>query len=339
MPLDQDAFSLIAKISRSVIAAVVATSFVSVNQAYSSPTIDTPLSQQANVNPSNVEVFYITNRLVKRERKLFYTYERSDELNYGTRQVKMATNSHGNKITFQKHANSSHDMTTAEFYKKLTDAQHAYNTKQVIFYVHGYDCNIDVASRVAARLGNEMQLPVVLFSWPSRRNPLTYTADECNAEWSSFQLSEILDDVRTRIGANNITLIGHSMGCRILCWSLQHSKAIGHGTDDKFRHVFLCSPDIDAQVFKKYTQIFEASSDDTRVFASYRDVRLLISKVLHGGIRLGSLDGAKRHAPIAISNDTIQTVDYTDDDPTVFGHAIPYALLKQAIQPEVTVSR
>jgi hypothetical protein len=69
-------------------------------------------------------------------------------------------------------------------------------------------------------------------------------------------------------------------------------------------------------------------------------VRLIISKLLHGAIRLGSLDAASKHEPVQIGDkDTIQTIDYTDDDPTVFGHSIPYHLLRQAVQPEATVSR
>jgi len=320
-------------------ASFLALSFVTFTRAEAVPTPAAVVPPQNETVPRNVQVFYITNRLVKKEKKLFYTFERSDDLNYGVREVKLTVHD-GKKTLFAKRAENSTDLKTEDFFAKLADAQKEKKTKQVILYVHGYDCSIDVASSVAAKMSNELQLPVVLFSWPSRRNVLTYTADECNAEWSSFQLSDVLQDLSTKLGANNIILVGHSMGCRILCWSLQHARAVGELPNEKFRHVFLCSPDMDAQVFQKYSQIFKSTSEDTRVFASYKDVRLIISKLLHGAIRLGSLDSARKHEVVKLAdNDTIQTIDYTDDDPTVFGHAIPYHMLRQAIQPEATVSR
>ena len=329
----------IKKKMRNLAASFLALSFVTFAPRAGASDATTAVPGQSAALSQDEKIFYITNRLLKAEKKLF-TFERSDELQYGVRDIKLTMHDAGKTAYFGKRAVSSTDMKEDDFFKQLADEQHQKNTKQVIVYVHGYDCSIDVASRVAARMGHEMQLPVVLFSWPSRRNPLTYTADECNAEWSSFQLSDVLQDIATKLGPNNLILVGHSMGCRILCWSLQHSKAMGELPPGKFRHIFLCSPDMDAQVFQKYSPIFTATSEDTRVFASYKDVRLIISKLLHGNIRLGSLDSAKKNEPIKIATDnSIQTIDYTDDDPTVFGHAIPYHLLRQAVQPAATATK
>ncbi|CAN5261278.1 hypothetical protein BH10CYA1_BH10CYA1_35860 [soil metagenome] len=280
--------------------------------------------------PLTVPVFYITNRQKTVGKIPQFTNDHSEELSYGSREITLqATKSQ--KIRYDNESKTT-DVPVDSFFAQVANTQKLRQTKKIVVYVHGYDMNIDVSSRVAARLSGELKLPVIMYSWPSRRNPLTYAADENMAEWASFKLTEILQDLVTRYGKENIILVGHSMGCRMLCWSLQQAKASGQDVPEKYEHVFLCSPDIDAEVFKKYSDLFVKCSSDTRIFASYRDYRLLLSKMLHGGIRLGMMNGAFRHKEQP-KIDGIETIDYTDDDPTFFGHAIPFNLLYLAIQP------
>ncbi|HEY9678817.1 MAG TPA: alpha/beta hydrolase [Drouetiella sp.] len=280
--------------------------------------------------PLKVPVFFVTNRKITDGKNPEYTNERSEDLRFGARDITLeATKSQ--KVKYENETKPV-DLSEDDFYNQLTNAQQLRQTKKVVLYVHGYDMNMDVSSRVAARLSGELKLPVIMYSWPSRRNPLTYSADENMAEWASFRLTSIMQDLSKRYGKENIILVGHSMGCRMLCWSLQQAKALGQDPGDKFDHIFLCSPDIDLEVFKKYSDLFVKCSNDTRIFASYRDYRLLLSKMLHGGIRLGMMNSAFKHKDQPVI-DGIETVDYTDDDPTFFGHAIPFNLLFLAVQP------
>lgn len=280
--------------------------------------------------PVTVPVFYITNRQKSTGKSPQYTNDHSEDLSYGSREITMQSTK-SQKIKYDNETKTV-DVPADNFFQQVENTQKLRQTKKIVVYVHGYDMNIDVSSRVAARLSGELKLPVIMYSWPSRRNPLTYAVDENMAEWASFKLTEILQDLVKRYGKENIILVGHSMGCRMLCWSLQQAKASGQDVPEKFDHVFLCSPDIDAEVFKKYSDLFVKCSNDTRIFASYRDYRLLLSKMIHGGIRLGMMNGAFRHKEQP-KIDGIETIDYTDDDPTFFGHAIPFNLLYLAIQP------
>ncbi len=298
------------------------------------PTTPVPLNSVAftrlPMTPTTVPVFYITNRQKSTGKHPEYTNDKSEGLTYGSREMTLeATKSQ--KVKYENETPPT-DVPIDTFFEQVANSQKLRHTKKVVLYVHGYDMNIDVSSRVAARMSGELKLPVIMYSWPSRRNPLTYSADENMAEWASFKLTEILQDLSARYGKENIILVGHSMGCRMLCWSLQQAKASGVDGSEKFDHIFLCSPDIDSEVFKKYSDLFVKCSNDTRVFASYRDYRLLLSKMLHGGIRLGMMNGAFRHKEQP-QIDGIETIDYTDDDPTFFGHAIPFNLLYLAIQP------
>lgn len=315
------------KLTASIATSLLAMTFVALPQVQAAPAQSPSASAPLSVGPVSVPVYYITNRQKSLDKKQpFYTIQRSDELHFGVRDVLLTP---GPKYKYG-------EMTTVDipedtFFERLSNAQKLQPSKQIVVYVHGYDMNLDVSSKVAARMSSELQLPVVMFSWPSRRNILTYVADECMAEWASFQLSETLRDLSKRYGKENIILVGHSVGCRMICWSLQQSKAAGHDASVKYRHIFLCSPDIDAAVFKKYADLFPLCSEDTRVYASFRDYRLCLSKMLHGGIRLGMMDAAFKKKPTP-HVDGIQTIDYTEDDPTLFGHAIPFNLLYQAIE-------
>jgi esterase/lipase superfamily enzyme len=317
--------------SMAIVFALMATA---ATPALADPTAGPPLNSVAftrlPMTPVTVPVFFVTNRQKTAGKTPDYSNSKSEDLSFGTREITMQSTK-SQKI---KYGNETPpvDVTAEAFWDQIANSQKLRHTKQVVVYVHGYDMNIDVSSRVAARLSGELKLPVIMYSWPSRRNPLTYAADENMAEWASFKLTEILQDLSSRYGKENIILVGHSMGCRMLCWSLQQAKASGIDVPEKFGHIFLCSPDIDSEVFKKYSDLFVKCSNDTRIFASYRDYRLLLSKMLHGGIRLGMMNGAFRHKPQP-QIDGIETIDYTDDDPTFFGHAIPFNLLYLAIQP------
>lgn len=221
--------------------------------------------------------------------------------------------------------------TEDDFYEELTQSLHGKPGCMIVF-VHGYNCDVKVPYKMALKLARQTKRPIVVFSWPSKRNPFTYTSDECNAEWSSFQLAQILDELEKRFSNQNITLIGHSMGCRLICWALQHNRAFESSPGSKYEHVLFCAPDMDSQIFEKNVPRLRECTDDTRVFASKKDVRLFFSKVLHGNARLGLLS---RHSPDVPPNSepesSVTLIDYTDDDRTIFGHAMPYDLIRQTI--------
>ena len=329
------------KIAGSIASSILIMSSIAISDALADPVPTVPMNSVAFTRlpetPTTVPVFYITNRQKTNDKVPDYTNDRSEDLHYGAREITLMS-AKGQKIKYERETKTI-DVPEANFFEQVENTQKLRQTKKIVVYVHGYDMNMDVSSRVAARLTGELKIPVIMYSWPSRRNPLTYAADENMAEWASFKLTEILQDLGKRYGKENIVLVGHSMGCRMLCWSLQQAKASGQDGAEKFGHVFLCSPDIDAEVFKKYSDLFVKCSNDTRIFASYRDYRLFLSKMLHGGIRLGMMNGAFRHKDQP-KIDGIETVDYTDDDPTFFGHAIPFNLLYLAVQsnPQAKVS-
>ena len=80
------------------------------------------------------------------------------------------------------------------------------------------------------------------------KNKYYYMVDECTAEWSSYQLADMLHDLGDEFGYENINLISHSLGARIVSWSLRIMT-----TQGQLRHPFNCSlffsPDFDRDTF------------------------------------------------------------------------------------------
>ena len=267
-------------------------------------------------------VFVITNRKAKSTAAGIASFgvRRGASMSYAFMSAETRTG--GDKHS--THAKVLTALTSEEFFQRLASAK----KNNIVVFVHGYNCNVKVPYSIAAHLGQTLDLPVVMFSWPSKRNPFTYASDECNAEWSTFQLADVLQELDKHFGNANIILVGHSMGCRMLCWAIQHTEAAEKQQTTKYKNIFFCAPDIDSQVFEKNIPLLSKSSNDTTVFASTKDVRLFFSKVLHGNSRLGLLPKSTAEKK---SSSSINIVDYTNDDKTVFGHAVPYQLIKQRI--------
>ena len=54
------------------------------------------------------------------------------------------------------------------------------------------------------------------FSWPSQGSLTGYTVDETNAEWAQADFVRLLTGLLEAVAAQNIYVVGHSMGNRII---------------------------------------------------------------------------------------------------------------------------
>ncbi|HEY9756928.1 MAG TPA: alpha/beta fold hydrolase [Oculatellaceae cyanobacterium] len=255
------------------------------------------------------------------------------------------------------------DADSDQFYNELSGELQRQKKSKFLVFVHGYNSNVKTTYRTASRLAKAMHMPVVVFAWHSKRNPLAYTPDECTAEWTSWQLARVLTDMAKRYDSANITLVGHSMGCRMICWALAQSSLESQA---KFNRVLLCSPDIDSLIFEENMPLLAARSQQTTVFASTKDARLRLSKLVHGNGRMGLLPKRSKRgmqqAPLLAHNNgtainttssrllrrkcepvrtyeltsAIKVVDYTSEDRSLFGHAVPYALLREPDEVKIS---
>jgi esterase/lipase superfamily enzyme len=263
--------------------------------------------------------FFVSNRVPKSQSKSeeSFTHRRAGYVSYG--EINGAGD--GDPTCTAK--------SPDQFWTRLEHAVSAYPKKPVVVYIHGYRCTMAYSAKVAWRMQSSLNCPLILFSWPSRPNPFAYPTDECTAEWSSFQLASVLKDLGNRFGYENIVLVGHSMGCRMICWALQQCKASGESLRPKLRQVIFCAPDIDSLVFEQYSPLLANCASDTHIFASKKDVRLGISQFVHGSSRLGLVNDAEGKTEEALHDQaTIHFIDYTKKD-GFWGHSIPFGLLSQ----------
>jgi len=263
--------------------------------------------------------FFVSNREPKSQTKTeeSFTHRRAGSFSYGELD---RTGKSGVVCTAK---------TPEQFWSSLESSISQDPKKPLVIYIHGYRCTMAYSSKVAARMQSNLNCPLILFSWPSRPNPFAYPTDECTAEWSSFHLAAVLKELGKRFGYENIVLVGHSMGCRMICWALQQCKASGEAVKPKLRQVIFCAPDIDSPVFEQYSPLLASCSNDTQIFASKKDVRLGISEFVHGSPRLGLVDNAEKRTEKDLQDQaTIHFVDYSKKD-GMWGHSIPFGLLSQ----------
>nr|HDS0965091.1 alpha/beta hydrolase [Pseudomonas putida]HDS0991473.1 alpha/beta hydrolase [Pseudomonas putida] len=143
----------------------------------------------------------------------------------------------------------------------------------------------------------------------------SYTVDEQNVEWAEADLKSFLLDFLRSSQADNVYVIGHSMGTRALSRSI-----VSIGSDDpelakKVKGVILAAPDIDARVFKRdIAPKLVSAGRNVTLYASSNDKALGLSKKIHGYQRAGETIGEL----VVVSG--MDTIDASKVDTSLVGH-------------------
>lgn len=187
--------------------------------------------------------------------------------------------------------------------------------KQALLFIHGYNVAFDDAVRRTAQIAFDLDFPgtPITFSWPSQAALEGYTIDQDNAIWSVPHLTRFLVDLQEKTDIENLHIIAHSMGTRVLTEALANAR--DEGFDLKLNNVILAAPDIDADVFRD--QILPKIGGIARkltMYSSTGDAALKVSQKIHGNDRLG-LGG-----PFLKLLDGVDTVNATDIDTSLLGH-------------------
>lgn len=203
-----------------------------------------------------------------------------------------------------------------------------------VVYVHGFNVSWEeaVGSALALQLmlnrsgigDPRQQAAVVLFSWPSDGLALpfvSYKSDRSEAQGSGYAfargllklrdwLTALADRAGGRACPQDLHLICHSMGNYVLQCALERMRAFtaGSALPRLFQQVFLCAPDVDADVLepgRAMGDLHELARQVT-VYHNRGDVALTVSDCTKGNPdRLGS-QGAMRAAMLP---DKVQQVD------------------------------
>jgi len=280
-----------------------------------------------------VEVFYGTNRKPTgfREPNDFYGTERHREgpMQYGKIHVSIPLHHTVGvverpkwyKLEFsedpKKHVTllDLEPMNPDAFFEGVDKKAASYPEKSALLFIHGFNVSFPSAIQRTAQIAFDLdfQGTALAFSWPSQAALEAYTIDQDNAIWSVPHLSRFLVDLQEKTEIEEIHIIAHSMGTRVLTQALAHAR--DEGFELKLNNVILAAPDIDADVFKdQILPKIRGFSQRLTMYSSSSDTALKVSQKIHGNDRLG-LGG-----PHITSLEGMDTVNATDIDTSLLGH-------------------
>ncbi len=195
-------------------------------------------------------------------------------------------------------------------------------------YVHGAEDAFEDSMQDAAELEYSMQLPLVMYSWPSDPKMRGYFIDGSNNEWSQGHFDTFCKDLIAFRAQHpcKVILISHSMGNRLVIRSIP----VNFGTG-LLKQCELVSPDMDADTCRHYAMGFSEGPAKIRLFVSNKDKMLPISQMLAGGYyRLGEAANPvsiPEEWKATVNPDLIERIDFTAVDKGFRGHSIPFDLV------------
>jgi esterase/lipase superfamily enzyme len=159
----------------------------------------------------------------------------------------------------------------------------------LLIYIHGYNIGVNRACRDAARLawatGFEDRL--LLFSWPASRALVTYRRDERRLAESTPAILAAIDALAARHGRQNINIVTHSMGSRVVLAMAGRAQDGDSTGDARIDDLILVAPDIDRQAFLDAAPALQHQVRNLSVLVSEDDKLLLLSELVNQNERLG----------------------------------------------------
>jgi esterase/lipase superfamily enzyme len=279
-----------------------------------------------------VDVLYATDRLRNTESGGLVGFGggRSKAIEYGTCEVSIPNTHHEGELESpgllefhedpEKHVvllavqPATHDAFIGDLAARVA----ASPGRTALVFVHGYNVTFEDAARRTAQIAFDIHFGGVpmFFSWPSLGETLAYPVDMTNADWAQFDLKAFLIDIADHSGADNIVLIAHSMGNRVLATALIEAAEARPGFAARVREVVLAAPDIDADMFRRdLAPRVIAATHGTTLYASSTDAALQVSHRYNGEARAGDVAAG----PIVV--DGMDTIDVSAVDPGPLGHS------------------
>jgi esterase/lipase superfamily enzyme len=187
-------------------------------------------------------------------------------------------------------------LTQDEYTSRLRAAVQAAPDKSVLVIVWGFRDWFQSAALKTAYTAYVLDIntPVLLFDWPGNQGQGAsgYRASREVAYKSGPDLGRTLARVIRDTGAENVWLMGSSLGCQTICeafvW-LETQPDLLQGK--KIDHVVLSAPDVAAQAFDdKFAARIKGLSRHLTAYVSSNDRALLMSHWLNSSRRLGRID-------------------------------------------------
>ncbi|MFJ8463524.1 alpha/beta hydrolase [Streptomyces swartbergensis] len=209
-----------------------------------------------------------------------------------------------------------------------------------LLFVHGYNVTFSAASIRAAQIAYDLNFTGVplMYSWPSKGSVGGYAADENSVSRSMPHFQRFLRLVLTATGIDELHIIAHSMGSRVLTEALADldTTSLPRGSG-RLGQVIFAAPDVDAEVFRHRLPRIVRQAEGCTLYASSADRALAVSRARAAAPRAGQA------GPGIVVAAGLDTIDATALDTGLMGHsyvgdhrsvlADVYGLLRQARPP------
>ncbi len=156
-------------------------------------------------------------------------------------------------------------------------------------YVHGYYEGMERNCVRAGMVRRNLDLDgrMLLFSWPSDEEILSYASDESDLYWSVPAIAGSVAELVRRFGTGEVDLLGHSLGGRGAVLALDGLARDHAGLEPLVDNVVLIAPDMDFDIFVQHLPRIRGVARTITIYISDKDLPLAVSAELHGYPRLG----------------------------------------------------
>lgn len=284
-----------------------------------------------------VPVFYGTDREIREdggvEPSEIYTAGRGD-LTYGVAEVSIPrTHETGEmerprwwKLEFREDPSRHVVLVGVErlgegdFVGRVSEGLETADRREALVFVHGFNVTFAQAARRAAQLAYDLRYPglPLLYSWPSQGQTLDYLTDHTNARWTVEHFQRFLTLALSRVGAERVHVLAHSMGNLPLVETLARfdTGVLPEGSASLSQVVF-AAPDFDADTFRDLARVFPGKAGRFTLYASSNDRALKLSRKLRS-----DLVRAGESGPHLVITDGVDTVDASEAESEIFlGHS------------------
>ena len=209
-------------------------------------------------------------------------------------------------------------LTREPFFARLYGRVGESRGSNAFVFVHGYNVSFRDAARRTAQLAYDLRFDgaPVFYSWPSQAALAGYFTDEQSIARSVPLIEGFLADMADRSGAQNLYIIGHSMGTRGVTRAIRNLVAKRPDLRGRFRGIILAAPDIDAKVFRTdLAPAMRQASGQVTLYASSEDMALKASKQVNRGPRAGDTSEG-----VVLVNG-VDTIDVSGVDQSMLAHS------------------
>jgi esterase/lipase superfamily enzyme len=209
-------------------------------------------------------------------------------------------------------------LAQAPFFARLHGRVEESRGSNAFVFVHGYNVGFRDAARRTAQLAYDLRFDgaPVFYSWPSQAALAGYFTDEQTIARSVPLIEDFLADMADRSGAQNLYIIGHSMGTRGVTQAIRNLVTKRPELRGRFRGIILAAPDIDAKVFRtELAPAMRQASGSVTLYASSQDMALKASKQVNRGPRAGDTS----EGVVLVSG--VDTIDVSGVDQSMLAHS------------------